>query len=66
MSPSEALQSLAVTTPRYFFPGRRIGELRPGAEATFVALGGNPLADFQNIRGVKLVVQRGRTLFASP
>lgn len=62
MTASEVLHSLAVTTPRVFFPGRRIGELAPGAEATFVVLGADPLANFSAIRDVEMVVKNGVTL----
>jgi len=45
MPAREAVHSLAVTTPRFLFPERDIGSFTPGAEATFVALRGDPLAD---------------------
>ncbi|MCC7055092.1 MAG: amidohydrolase family protein [Gemmatimonadaceae bacterium] len=38
------LRLRAVTTPQAIFPGRRIGVLRPGYEASFLILGCNPLA----------------------
>jgi hypothetical protein len=59
MSTREAVHALAVATPRYFFPNRRIGELRAGAEATFVVLRANPNADIHNLRAPQMVVQRG-------
>jgi imidazolonepropionase-like amidohydrolase len=62
MSPSEAVRSLSVTTPRYFFPNRRIGELHEGAEATFVVLRGDPTRDINALRDPRIVVQRGAQL----
>jgi len=63
MSASEVLRSLTITTPRYFFRGRRIGELGVGAEATFVVLGGDPLEDINELKRVVSVTQRGRVLY---
>ena len=41
-------------TPRAIFPDRRIGYLREGYEASFLALEGNPLEDWQNVRRIKV------------
>lgn len=60
---TEALDSLTSATTKIFFPNRRVGELSAGAEATFVVLGANPLADFSAIRDVRLVVKRGQALW---
>jgi imidazolonepropionase-like amidohydrolase len=46
-------------TPRAIFPQRRIGFLRDGYEASFLALEGNPLEDWRNIRRIKGAVQAG-------
>ncbi len=62
MSPRQALRSLTYDTPRALFPGRDLGVLRPGGEATFVVLRADPLADFQAIRKPVTVVKRGRVL----
>jgi imidazolonepropionase-like amidohydrolase len=62
MPAAEVLRALTVTTPRYFFPERRIGAFRPGAEATFVVLRADPLADIHNLRAPLMVVQRGTRL----
>lgn len=62
MTRAATLHSLAVTTPRWLFPGRRIGVLEPGFEATFVGLRADPLADFAAIRDVAWVVKRGHVL----
>ena len=68
---AEHLQSLGVVdelallklwaedTPRSIFPQRRIGFLRDGYESSFLALEGNPLEDWRNIRRIKLRFKQG-------
>lgn len=46
-------------TPRAIFPGRRIGALADGYEASFLALGGNPLTDIANVRRIRLRFKQG-------
>jgi tetratricopeptide (TPR) repeat protein len=41
----ELLRMLTHDTPRWIFPERNLGSLSDGAEASFVALDGNPLTD---------------------
>jgi hypothetical protein len=55
----ELLRMWSVTTPRAIFPGRRIGALREGYEASFLVLGGDPLADFANTRRIVRRVKQG-------
>jgi imidazolonepropionase-like amidohydrolase len=67
----EALRKLAVwddrtilrmwyqTTPRSIFPGRRIGRLTEGYEASFLALPRNPLEDFSAVDLISLRVKQG-------
>lgn len=43
-SPLEVLRIASVATPRAIFPGRRIGRLEEGYEASFLVLVGNPIA----------------------
>ena len=62
MPADEVAHSLSVLTPRFLFPGRAIGELGPGSEATFVALRGNPLIDVANLRDPRWVVKQGTAL----
>jgi imidazolonepropionase-like amidohydrolase len=45
--------------PRAIFPGRQIGALADGYEASFVALGGDPLADIANVRQIRLRFKQG-------
>ncbi len=53
------LKIWAEDTPRSIFPQRRIGYLREGYEASFLALEGNPLDDWRNIRRIKLRFKQG-------
>jgi imidazolonepropionase-like amidohydrolase len=46
-------------TARSIFPQRRIGFLRDGYEASFLALEGNPLVDWRNVRRIKLRFKQG-------
>lgn len=62
MSPVEALESLSRATPRMLFPGRNIGSLAIGAEATFVVIAQDPLVNFEAIRAPTLVVKAGNVL----
>ena len=62
MTAPKVLHSIAVTTPQRLFPGRDIGGLKEGAEATFVVLKSDPLQDFSAIRQVEHVVKRGTVL----
>jgi len=50
------------TTPATIFPGRRIGRLRDGYEASFLVLDGNPLDDFANTGRIRMRVSQGRVL----
>ena len=50
------------TTPRSIFPDRRIGALDEGFEASFVALEGDPLKDFGNVRRIKFRFKQGLLL----
>lgn len=47
------------TTAKTIFPKRKIGALREGYEASFLALEGNPLEDWQNVRKIKLRFKQG-------
>lgn len=62
LSNAELVRLWSMATPRAIFPGRRVGEFTPGAEASFLALAGDPLADFTNVRRILLRVKQGRVL----
>ena len=53
------LKMWAETTAQTIFPGRKIGELREGYEASFLALEGNPLDDLMNVHRIKLRFKQG-------
>jgi imidazolonepropionase-like amidohydrolase len=59
MSDTALLRMAVMNTPRAIFPMRAIGALRPAAEASFIALEGNPLIDFTNVRHIRLRVKNG-------
>jgi imidazolonepropionase-like amidohydrolase len=44
------------------FPERKIGALSEDYEASFLALAGNPLEDWQNVRKIKLRFKQGSIL----
>ncbi|HEX5733959.1 MAG TPA: amidohydrolase family protein [Blastocatellia bacterium] len=46
-------------TPQAIFPGRRIAYLRDGYEASFLALEGNPLDDFVNVKRIEIRFKQG-------
>ena len=56
------LKMWAETTPQSIFPKRNIGALSDGAEASFLALEGNPLEDLQNVRRIRLRFKQGFVL----
>lgn len=62
LSDAALLRLWAEATPRAIFPGRRVGGLANGDEASFLALAGDPLADFANVRRIVLRVKQGRVL----
>jgi imidazolonepropionase-like amidohydrolase len=43
-------------------PGRKIGHLKPGYEASFLMLSGDPLLDFTNVQKVELRIKQGKLL----
>jgi glyoxylase-like metal-dependent hydrolase (beta-lactamase superfamily II) len=59
LTDAQVFALLAVQTPRLLFPGRRIGHLREGYEATFLVLGGDPTRDIAAIRDIRMRVKKG-------
>jgi imidazolonepropionase-like amidohydrolase len=47
------------TTPQTIFPGRKIGALQDGYEASFLALEGNPLDDWKNTQRIRVRFKQG-------
>ena len=58
------LHLLSTETPQWIFPGRRIGELRPAYEASFLALEENPVEDLGALRKIALRLKQGQVLEA--
>jgi imidazolonepropionase-like amidohydrolase len=65
-SAAEVLRMLVETTPRAMFPNRRIGRLEDGAEASLIALDGNPLEDLRALRRVAVRVKQGHVIEVAP
>lgn len=55
----ELLRMWSVVTPKTIFPGRHIACFDAGCEASFLALDGDPLADFENTQRIGLRMKRG-------
>ncbi len=47
-------------TPQTIFPTRKIGFLKDGYEANFIALKGNPIEDFSNIKKIQFRYKQGQ------
>ena len=56
---TELLKMWTVTAAQTIFPNRKIGHLREGYEASFVVLRGNPIDNFEHVRGVHLRFKQG-------
>jgi len=54
------LKAWCETTAETIFPGRKIGRLQEGYEASFLVLGGNPLRDFENVKDIRMRFKQGR------
>ena len=59
---AEMLRMWSVETPQDIFPRRRLGELKPGYEATFLVLRGNPLEDWSQVHAIAGRWKQGRRL----
>ena len=62
LSPLSSLQSASVHAARLLGIGDRVGQIRPGFAADFVAVAADPLADLAAMRTISLVVQGGRVV----
>ncbi|MCI0404208.1 MAG: MBL fold metallo-hydrolase [Acidobacteria bacterium] len=56
------LKVLTETTPKVVFPGRKIGALAEGYEASFLVLEGDPLKDLKQLNRIHLRVKGGAEL----
>src|SRR5690606_14756398 len=62
VEPAALLRMWTRDTARAIFPERRIGSLEEGYEASFVALAGNPLEDWESVRRVRWRFKQGALL----
>lgn len=62
MDRATLLRLATIDTPRALFPGRKLGCFEPGCEASFLVLGGDPLADLGQVDMPMLRVKQGRLL----
>jgi len=62
LTPLELLRLWSEATPRAIYPTRRVGCLTDGCEASWLALAGDPSADFANTRRITLRMKDGRLL----
>lgn len=60
----ELLKLWSESTAAAIFPGRRLGRLAPGYEASFLALEGDPIADLANTARIAMRVKQGVVLSA--
>lgn len=58
----ELIKAWTEDTALCVFPDRKIGKLDEGYEASFLVLEGNPIADFENVRRIRMRVKQGRVL----
>jgi tetratricopeptide (TPR) repeat protein len=60
------IKLLVEATPQSIYPKRKIGRLEKLFEASFLALDGNPLEDFTNLRKVAMRVKKGHLIEIAP
>ena len=61
LSSVELLRIASMDTPRAIFPGRRVGCLEVGCEASFIGFERSPIADISTIRNIVLRLKDGET-----
>ena len=66
LTPKEALTTFTETTPQWIFPGRHIGKLAPGQEASFLVLGGDPTLNFDQAANILERVKQGVAFTPKP
>lgn len=62
MDSAALVRAWSETTPRAIFPGRQIGRLAVGYEASFLVLDGDPLHDFTNVTRIRFSLKQGRVV----
>jgi hypothetical protein len=56
---AELLRMWCETSAQLVFPGRKIGRLREGYEASLITLRGNPIEDFNQVKNIHLRFKQG-------
>ena len=56
---AELIAMWSMMTPRAIFPGRRVGCLDAGCEASFLALHDDPLTEFANVQRIDIRMKQG-------
>ena len=59
------LKMWSMTTPKVIFPKRRISVFEEGAEASFLALDGDPLSDWEATKRIRVRVKAGQVMSAA-
>jgi hypothetical protein len=59
---AELLRVATGDTPQAMFPGRAIGRFAEGAEASLLALDGDPTADLAALRRIRIAIKQGELL----
>ncbi len=59
LDPATVVDLWSRVTPQTMYPGRRIGRLAPGWEASFVVLEGDPTRDFAHAGAVRFGMKQG-------
>lgn len=62
MPRAELLRVATSDTPQLMFPRRRVGVFAEGAEASLLALDGDPIADLEALKRIKVAVKQGELL----
>jgi imidazolonepropionase-like amidohydrolase len=62
MTNAEALRAATLTPARVFGVDERFGSIKPGSDASFVLLAGNPLDDLGNLGSIEALVHKGEYL----
>lgn len=65
-SNAELLRMWSTNCATTLFPERRLGQLRPGYEASFLVLAEDPLANLDAVRGIMLRVKEGGVFEVAP
>jgi imidazolonepropionase-like amidohydrolase len=62
MSTLQLLNIWCTSTVETIFPGRKVGKLKDGYEASFLVLGANPIDNFSAVQQIRMEVKQGHIL----